>query len=259
MLKAYKYIWDPQRTSSILNTAAISAMLILLPLFFHFFVGCTQAQFIQRWLWRNAPDADGNMVPTPFWHREAHLPPRPVLFPRSDIMLEYNCHKLPAICQNVRNWEADSSKSQWNNRRVGWFTLDIGSSSKQRWPGFPGNKTPTIANIRRHEQYPGDWKGMVISPKCPQPNQPDVVPAWVDGSGNGIRAIVPQDLSDLTKSAYLEIMYKQSDPQNPLTRRRSGRVYSCDEFPPASWVEGGVGTAGYVYIPMHIKLHTSHM
>lgn len=26
--------------------------------------------------------------------------------------------------------------------------------------------------------------------------------------------------------------------------QESGRIYSCDEFPPASWVEGGVGTPG---------------
>jgi chitinase len=131
----------------------------------------------------------------------------------------------------------------------------IGASVTQRWPSFAGNKAPTRANIRRKEQCPDDWKGTVGSPKCPQPLQPDVVPAWVDSTGTGIRGIVPQDLSDLTKPAYLEIMYKQTG-NNALTRRRSGRVYSCDEFPPASWIEGGVGTAGYVYFPTRFRQRT---
>jgi hypothetical protein len=48
-------------------------------------------------------------IPTPFWHRKAIKPLRQVLIHATDIILEYNCNKMPAICQNVRNWEADAS------------------------------------------------------------------------------------------------------------------------------------------------------
>ncbi|KAH3961459.1 hypothetical protein HBI65_243640 [Parastagonospora nodorum] len=65
-------------------------------------LGCVQAQFIQRWTWQNlqAPNSDV-YVPTPFWHREAIKGLRQVLIPATDIILEYNRNKMPAICQNI--------------------------------------------------------------------------------------------------------------------------------------------------------------
>ena len=219
-------------------------MLFLALFVLHALVGCAQAQFIQRWTWQLAQDANGNLVPTPFWHREAHLPLRRVRIPQSDIIIEYNCHKLPAICHNVQNWHNDPAKSQWPRRQAGWFTVDFGAGVKQHWPGYRSN--PTRANIRRDLQCPKSWKGTVLAPRCPETNQEAVVPAWVDATGAPITAIVPQDLTKPAELAYLEIMYKHTG-NNALTRRRSGRVYSCDEFPPASWVEGGVGTPGYAH------------
>lgn len=193
------------------------------------------AQFIQRWTWQNVQDPPGTgpYVPTPFWHRESTKPLRKVLIPESDIVLEYNCHKMPAICQNIRNWEADASKSQWLGRQVGWFTFDMGHSNTQRYPGFSGLKSRSY--IRREMQCPkNSWAGTTTNPRCPEPNQPDVVPFWFNGlTGQSITDIVPQDTSKPAALADLEIMYWSSNPQYPnLSRRRSGRVYSCDEFPP---------------------------
>lgn len=225
----------------------IYPMLFLTLLVLHAMVSCAQAQFIQRWTWQNVPDANGNQIPTPFWRREANLQLRRVRIPQSDIIMEYNCHKLPAICQNVQNWENDQTKSQWPRRQAGWFTVDFGAGVKQHWPGYRSD--PTRSNIRRDLQCPKSWKGTVLAPRCPETNQEAVVPAWVDALGAPITAIVPQDLTKPAAPAYLEIMYKQTG-NNALTRRRSGRVYSCDEFPPASWVEGGVGTPGYAHLSL---------
>jgi hypothetical protein len=232
-------------------------MLFLAIFVLHTLVSCAQAQFIQRWDWQPVQDANGQWTQAPFWRREARLTPRRVKIPQTDVILEYNCHKLPAICHNVQNWLNDPAKSQWNNRWAGWFTVDFGAGVTQRWPGY--GKNPTRANIRRDLQCPKDsWKGTVIAPRCPEANQEAVVPAWVDAAGAPITAIVPQDLRDPAKLAYLEIMYKQTG-NNALTRRRSGRVYSCDEFPAASWVEGGVGTPGYVYFFLWSKFIDAHI
>ena len=130
----------------------IFSMLFLALFVLHALVGCAQAQFIQRWTWQLAQDANGNLVPTPFWHREAHLPLRRVRIPQSDIIIEYNCHKLPVICHNVQNWHNDPAKSQWPRRQAGWFTVDFGAGVKQHWPGYRSN--PTRANIRRDLQCP---------------------------------------------------------------------------------------------------------
>jgi hypothetical protein len=198
-------------------------------------MGCAHAQFIQRWTWQNvqATPGTGPPVATPFWHREANKPLRKVLIPTTDIVLEYNCHKMPAICKNVRNWEADASKSQWPKRQVGWFTLDMGVGDKQRWPGFKG--TVSRGNIRRVMQCPSTWRGTRANPRCPESDQPNVVPFWNNGlTGQPITAIVPQDLRKPLAKANLEIMYWESNPSNPTpkSKRKSGRSYSCDEFPP---------------------------
>ena len=197
-------------------------------------LSCVQAQFIQRWTWQNlkAPNSDV-YIPTPFWHREAIKPLRKVLIPATDIILEYNCHKMPAICQNVRNWEADATKSTWAGRQAGWFTFDVGQRAQQRFPGFTG--LTSRGDIRREFQCPKEtWAGTRAAPRCPEPNQPNVVPLWANGlTGQPITDIVPQDLTQPLKKANLEIMYWSSNPQNPTqSRRRSGRSYSCDKFPP---------------------------
>ena len=67
------------------------------------------------------------------------------------------------------------------------------------------------------------------------------MPAWLDYAGipiKGIETIDPQQAS-----FSLEIEAKRLTPadKNPI---RSGMRYSCDEFPPASFIEGGIGTPG---------------
>ncbi|EAT77077.1 hypothetical protein SNOG_15412 [Parastagonospora nodorum SN15] len=150
---------------------------------------------------------------------------------------------MPAICQNVRNWEADASKSTWAGRQAGWFTFDFGQRAQQRFPGFTG--LTSRADIRREFQCPKEtWAGTRAAPRCPEPNQPNVVPLWANGlTGQPITDIVPQDLSEPLKKANLEIMYWSSNPQNPTqSRRRSGRSYSCDEFPPGSSILKPLGS-----------------
>jgi hypothetical protein len=75
---------------SLLNMAIGPFVILLL-------LRLTQAQFIQHYNY-------GNGVPN--WRRQIapHILNQPVIVPDFPIYLEYNCWKMPAICQNVINW-----------------------------------------------------------------------------------------------------------------------------------------------------------
>lgn len=154
---------------------------------------------------------------------------------------------MPAICVNVQDWHNTPSKSGWHTSSpyAGWFTYDIGAS----------RNTLDRGTARRDEQCPRSWKGTIANPKCPEQArpanpaqgiparqaQPRVVPPWYDLQGNGVVAIKPQPPTD--PDVHLIIEDGRSDPRFGQLGP-SGRIYSCDEFPPASWIEGGVGITG---------------
>lgn len=149
------------------------------------------------------------------------------------MITSYNCHRMPAICQNVRNWHNDFTKSKWPNRWEGWFTYDVGS----------GEHITNRGNVRREGQCPDTWKGTIASPRCPEPNQPPVVPPIFDANGLGVTRLAPQPPG----ATEVDLMIDDGR-DNPLVGalQPSGRRYSCDEFPPASWIEGGIGYSGVV-------------
>lgn len=74
---------------------------------------------------------------------------------------------------------------------------------------------------------PQSWKDN--GRRCPEPDQPNVMPGPWPFTG----------LETINPGADLGIQARRSSSGALL--ERSGRMYSCDEFPPASWVEGGVG------------------
>jgi len=66
--------------------------------------------------------------------------------------------------------------------------------------------------------------------RCPEPDQPDVMPGpWAY-----------TDLETQSPLTLLEIKGLRLFMENGGVLR-SGRQYTCDEFPPASWIEGGDG------------------
>jgi len=91
---------------------------------------------------------------------------------------------------------------------------------------------------------PSTWKGTILNPRCPEPNQPRVVPPLYNLAGVGVTAIVPQPIPGETD--LRQIIADGKDNPAPFVGQlqSSGRKYTCDEFPPASWIEGGVGIAG---------------
>jgi chitinase len=139
---------------------------------------------------------------------------------------------MPAICQNVANWRTNAALSGWH---VGsnwdhWFTYDLGASKS----------TLDRGDARRELQCPRNWKVQPNGrPTCPMAGQPQVVPPLWDANGLPVTQIIPQ----VGTQVYLKIADGR-DQQFVGQTQDSGRMYSCDEFPPASWIEGGHGIGG---------------
>jgi chitinase len=142
---------------------------------------------------------------------------------------------MPSICQNAANWHADVTKSRWPLRWDGWFTYDVGT----------GGRITGRGQVRREQQCPSTWKGTIAMPRCPETNQPQVVPPLFDANGLPVTALAPQPPG--ATEVDLMIADGRDDPLVG-SLQPSGRRYSCDEFPPASWIEAGIGWQG-VNIP----------
>lgn len=97
---------------------------------------------------------------------------------------------------------------------------------------------------RRNEMCPPTWKGTVLNPRCPETNQPRVVPPLYDQLGVGVTAVVPQPVPGHTELTMVIADGKDNPIPGVGQLQSSGCKYSCDEFPPASWIEGGVGIMG---------------
>lgn len=82
-----------------------------------------------------------------------------------------------------------------------------------------------------------------VAYRCPEPNQPRVEPSLWDANGLGVTALRNPPLNPVTGAFNLRI---SDGRDNQFTRalQKSGRIYTCDKFPLASWAEYGVGTVG---------------
>lgn len=143
---------------------------------------------------------------------------------------------MPAICQNIENWHTNAALFSWHTQSLwaGWITYDLGASeSRENRGNLPGSR-----------MCPSTWKGTNLNPRCPEPNQPRVVPPLYNQAGVEVTAIVPQPIPSETDRR--QIIADRKDNPLPFVGQlqSSGRKYTCDEFPLASWIEGGVGIAG---------------
>ncbi|KAF1945816.1 hypothetical protein EJ02DRAFT_431322 [Clathrospora elynae] len=71
-----------------------------------------------------------------------------------------------------------------------------------------------------------------------------LVPPLYDLLGNGVTALVPQPIPGETELCMIIADGKDNPFPFVGQLQSSGRKYTCDEFPPASWIEGGVGLGG---------------
>ncbi|KAI0097347.1 glycoside hydrolase family 55 protein [Nemania sp. FL0031] len=133
------------------------------------------------------------------------------LYPQS-VLLVYNCFYMTAICRNAYNF-ANTERgmtlhptSYVGNKRYG-YDLNTGGSTAR-------------TSRRRSQSCPGSWKNRHV---CPEFDQAPIYRH--DGQWWTTDTRGPSDF------------YILDEPAN--AQRRSNIRYSCDEFPPATWIEGG--------------------
>ncbi|KAF1941096.1 hypothetical protein EJ02DRAFT_209698 [Clathrospora elynae] len=122
---------------SLLNMAIGPFVILLL-------LRLTQAQFIQHYNYENG---------VPNWRRQIapHIINQPVIVPDFPIYLEYNCWKMPAICQNVRNWLNDPKLSKWPTRPgPNMFTYDMFAATKKAYSQGTSSKPGTLKRNSDH-------------------------------------------------------------------------------------------------------------
>lgn len=115
----------------------MAAHLILL-----LFLPIAYAQFIQRYNLVNGK---------PHWRRQIgnNFVNREVLQPEYPVYLEYNCHAMSAICNNVNSWINDPQKNTWPGRPGTWvFNYDMYASTEKQYS--QGTKSTKPHKNREH-------------------------------------------------------------------------------------------------------------
>ncbi|KAK1703500.1 LOW QUALITY PROTEIN: pectate lyase superfamily protein-domain-containing protein [Colletotrichum lupini] len=138
------------------------------------------------------------------------------------IYLYYNCYYMNNICDNVDTF---LSSPRGQNLHPGTtipadqFTYDF-DTGEESWTHQSG---------RREKSCPKSWGK---ARNCPEPSTK--VPFRHDG---------PWWTKDVEAVGNTNMLKHERDSQTKNIIKRSGMRYTCDEFPPATWVEGGSGWA----------------
>lgn len=128
------------------------------------------------------------------------------------VVLEYNCYYMRDICKNADNW----------------FNTPRGQSRVPRYRfayDFNTGKTSAFRNNRRRSASCGNFKNRVT---CPHSDQ-----------GIVMRQDGPWRYKSLEPGTTINEI--RADVWANGARRPSEVRYTCDEFPPATWIEGGSG------------------
>lgn len=176
------------------------------------------AQFVQGYEWQNIPNNFGGVTSTPFWRPTVNDVPQEVINLAPEVVfIEYNCYYMRDICKNAENW-FNTPRGQVRNPRT-MFGYDLSTGRSKRNGKRRAKSCPTGKNT--------GWKN---THTCPETNQ---------------NIIMRHD----GQWPYKTLEPGTTDNQIQNMRNGQGVVteyskvrYSCDEFPPASWVEGGSGS-----------------
>lgn len=134
------------------------------------------------------------------------------------VFLEYNCFYMRDICRNAENFMKSPRGVQFFTRSTS-FGYDYNTGKKGR------------SAKRREQSCPtGKSNGWIIGHKCPETDQNEI---W--------RHDGPWPYKALEDPANDPKTIKHERDSNGNIVRKSKIRYSCDEFPPATWVEGGNG------------------
>ncbi len=143
--------------------------------------------------------------------------PQKVLYlgPDQLVVLVYNCFYLRDICKNQAAFYR-TARGQALHPRSGvgnnWFAYDFNSATRK--------------NRRRSHSCPGSWKD-----NHPCPESDPIMPMRHDGEWYH---------NDLEPGTQYNIIRNHRGSNGNVDIYSKIR-YTCDEFPPATWVEGGDG------------------
>jgi hypothetical protein len=125
------------------------------------------------------------------------------------------------ICSNARKF-LGSPRGQRMHRSG----LDLGGAPIFGYDLNSGKNSNFRNHNRREQSCPGTWKN---NHACPEFDQKTV---WRNDG--------PWDFTELEPNTNKNELKHRRDSQGNIIER-SRLIYTCDEFPPATWVEGGSG------------------
>jgi hypothetical protein len=148
--------------------------------------------------------------------------------------LIYNCAKMPAICENINR------RNPMTRRANGGLGEIVGGEIELHF-----DTDATRKERRNNEICPSSW---VSNHQCPETNpaQPHTVPRGAM-LGSGSYPARPFNRQGLTigMTGYNRI--------GDAAGNDAGMIWSCDEFPMASTIEGGAGNARSYCAPISSK------
>jgi hypothetical protein len=188
----------------------------------------SHAQYIQDYQVQNVGG-----VPIVYWRRTTNNALTEVIVPASPIAIEYNCHYMPATCQNA---------FKWINRPMNPAANQLGRSRRlAMWAGSPNvfaYDLKTAAKERRGDRMCSSrWKdthscpemSVAVLPALPVVIQPPIMPDnWMPNTRETLDPIQVNEIAAQTKPDP----NFPNDPSKNIIIRRSGRYYTCEEFPP---------------------------
>lgn len=170
-----------------------------------------------------------NGVSGAYWRPTLNDPWTPVIRTSTTVWVEYNCQYMEAICQNANSWITTTGNGRTD------FAFDFQNRDV--------NGVRARKNTRRDESCPGTW---INNGRCPE----------VAGNGNlaqprSWRWLIPNPTTGQPGTLSLWPFTALEPNSNnrllhdvdPVTNNilPSRLKYSCDEFPPATFIQGGTG------------------
>ncbi|KAK4203018.1 pectate lyase superfamily protein-domain-containing protein [Triangularia verruculosa] len=181
-----------------------------------------QAQFVQgvTTIAIPSPTVPNQVTRVPVWRETLqHQYQRVIDIAPELVVLEYNCYYMRDICKNADNWMQTVRGSTRVPRNR--FAYDFNTGNHR------------FRNTKRRTASCGNFKNRVT---CPHTDQNIVM-----------RHDGPWRYKDLEPGTTInEIRSDQTSGQRIPSQVR----YTCDEFPPATWIEGGNGSPAPEAYPM---------
>ncbi|KAL8363406.1 hypothetical protein RB601_009262 [Gaeumannomyces tritici] len=176
-----------------------------------------QAQYLQDIEIQGSVGPNGVQIQKPFYRANVinAAPQQVVDLSPELVVLEYNCRYMPNICKNADNW-FNTTRGKEHKRKYGMrFAFDRN----------------TKKGSRKERRRDHSCKNFVNTDTCPHSDSAIVM-----------RQDGPWRFKDLEPGTTINEIRADTDPAG--NRVPSFVRYTCDEFPPATFIEGGDGIAG---------------